>query len=747
MLPNIKITPNVSNTNSVIGSRAYTFLDSYIYMKNQRYNALYEKNKEILAIENNALLLKSPSILYNAFLQQSRILDSIIIRVRNFSLRIKPDIFENINYLIPSKNTLNDFLDAIQTVPNIPRMKYVNYDIKPIKYENMASFINLYKMEIKYYTDINTQTANKDKPFVKDKAAKYLIDTAMNHANVSTELLEMENIRIINNAKLHSIYEFFSHKGKFLSTLQKDFKTFQFYLRQYMAVQDIVKLMNPIELNNGDVMIGNNSNPITFNDYFVLYKHFSDMIKYMIKIISYHEQQYFNKIYALQGNIESYVSIINEVLDYRDKYDFNKSIDDNSLNESASCNYNSYDECERIARELGYRVTSIIEYNCYQMDTSKRPITEEMFNSIGYKKKPVRTSHYTEYTRDVDGGYFYVSDYNPNSGWHMFNLKFVKGTNPENIDMDKLIDNYFDNVNGKDSINESIETFLTNPTLSKNVAIYHGSAHKIENNRIRPISKNFGTKLSNPRFSSFWTIKPKEAEYMAIMNLLCGFLKVKCFFDVPFNDNSNMYVSEKDYGKIKKSDMCVYVYQKSIDKKWLRKGHDSSIDEFTLDIPISADSFTTINKNEILNKISFIADDKFNDGLKKFRDTVMHNKLFQDGHINIKSLLYKSRDTIDKYNSEMRHLNETYEDTYDLINGNQQSKAMLTDNAGVKDVFTRGDFSQYRKEDISENMEDIIPEPDTIEDIRDEVISNFNEYEGIPEEGDTICTLKNSLNI
>ena len=52
MLPNINMKPNTGN-NSIIGSRAYTFLDSYVYMKNQRYNAKYQKNKEILAIENN----------------------------------------------------------------------------------------------------------------------------------------------------------------------------------------------------------------------------------------------------------------------------------------------------------------------------------------------------------------------------------------------------------------------------------------------------------------------------------------------------------------------------------------------------------------------------------------------------------------------------------------------------------------------------------------------------------------------
>ena len=53
MIPNVKVKPNISNTNSIIGSRAYTFLDSYVYMKNQRYNAFYEKNKEIYFVFSN----------------------------------------------------------------------------------------------------------------------------------------------------------------------------------------------------------------------------------------------------------------------------------------------------------------------------------------------------------------------------------------------------------------------------------------------------------------------------------------------------------------------------------------------------------------------------------------------------------------------------------------------------------------------------------------------------------------------
>lgn len=336
MVPNVKITPNTPS-NSLVGSRAYTFLDSYIYMKNQRYNALYEKNKQILLIENNAISLKSANVLYNAFMEEARILDSVVMRIRNFALRIKPDVIDNINQLIPSTDDILKFDDIISTTSDIPRMKYIKYNIKPILYENMASFINLYRIEINNFTSINTQSANKDNPFIKDSAAKYLIDVAKERANTtSNTLLEMEEIKIMNLGKLKSISEFFKHKNRFLSVITRDFKTFQFYLRQYSGLREITSLMKPTELINGDVQIAGSSRSITFNDYFVLYKHFSAMIRYMVDIVSYHDQQFFTKIYALQSNIESYVSIVNDVLSYKKSNDsINEAYNDGLLNSDA----------------------------------------------------------------------------------------------------------------------------------------------------------------------------------------------------------------------------------------------------------------------------------------------------------------------------------------------------------------------------------------------------------------------------
>ena len=476
MLPNVSVKPNKTTSNSIIGSRAYTFLDSYVYMKNQRYNALYEKNKEVLAIENNAISIKSANVLYNAFMEEARILDSIIIRIRNFSLRIKSDVIENINILIPSTNAINEFDNIISTVPHIPKFKYIHYDIKPIQYENMASFINLYRAEIASFTAMNTQTALKDNPFFRDKATQYLITTAIEHANVYKELLEMEKIKVMNEGKLKAISKFFKRKNQYISTITRDFKTFQFYLRQYSGLREITSLMKPTELRNGDVLIAGSSKAITFNDYFVLYKHFSSMIRYMINIISYHEQQFFNKIYGLQSNIESYSLILNEVLDYGKEYEEKKTTEDDVLTESIEeekVDCSTYHECLRIAKEVCGDFRSIIENDCYSLKTD-RMIDENKWHELGYEIiNKTSDGRSLELRRDKPGkGYFWI-DYTYPQNWNMIIIKFKHDDINEKDN--SLTESYNDGLLNSDTIdahnmingNHAAQTLLYDDTSDK----------------------------------------------------------------------------------------------------------------------------------------------------------------------------------------------------------------------------------------------------------------------------------------
>lgn len=620
MLPNVSVKPNKTTSNSIIGSRAYTFLDSYVYMKNQRYNALYEKNKEVLAIENNAISIKSANVLYNAFMEEARILDSIIIRIRNFALRIKPDVIENINILIPSTNAINEFDNVISSVPHIPKFKYIHYDIKPIQYENMASFINLYRAEIASFTSINTQTALKDNPFFRDKAAQYLITTAMEHANVHKELLEIEKIKVMNEAKLKAISKFFKRKNQYISTITRDFKTFQFYLRQYSGLREITSLMKPTELRNGDVLIAGSSKAITFNDYFVLYKHFSSMIRYMMNIISYHEQQFFNKIYGLQSNIESYSLILNEVLDYGREYDKSNVTEDDILTESIEekkVDCSTYHECLRIAKEVCGDFKSIIENDCYSLKTGKM-IDENKWHELGYEViNKTSNGRSLELRRDKPGkGYFWI-DYTYPQNWDMIIIKFKRD----------------------EPLTETIKTFSEIPSYRNKIKALH----------------------------------------------------------------------KKPYSHIKSEfDECVTTWFNGILGGELYL-YDAAFDGITRT--------------------------KYSDVYDAFKDVF---EKYKSDHKDLKPMT-------DSYNDGL--LNSDTIDAHNMINGNHAAQTLLYDDTSdqIKEDDSEIDDSMLKDFLEKNNLELVNLPHDAIINVKDEVISNFNEFEGNPNNGGVdICTLRDS---
>jgi hypothetical protein len=68
-------------------------------------------------------------------------------------------------------------------------------------------------------------------------------------------------------------------------------------------------------------------------------------------------------------------------------------------------------------------------------------------------------------------------------------------------------------------IEESLETRLVHPTLSRYVDIYHGTYSK-DFDVINPTSYNMGTKLSKPRVSSFWFIDIEYAKAFSVMEIV-----------------------------------------------------------------------------------------------------------------------------------------------------------------------------------------------------------------------------------
>ena len=322
MNPNQNLNKGVTQSDNFVGSRAYTFVDSYIYMKNKNYNALYEKNKEILLIENDAIKFSSPKLLYNAFFEQMRILDSVVARMRDFSFRIKDDVLANINLIMPDDDMILDFEDAIDKIALIPRFKYVKYHIKPIKYTDMAVFFNMFKNEIKEFCEMKDTTSNINKPLLHGKATQYLTTVAVKYTNYNDSMIEMEEIKIMTINKLVDILTFFQRKAQLKQTITEDFKTYQFYLKQYKVLYNMTILLKPtVENDEIIISLGGARYKLTFNDYLVLYKHFSAMTKYLLDIVNYYNSKFFNKLYAIQSNIEVYRSIMRDVIEYSQNVD------------------------------------------------------------------------------------------------------------------------------------------------------------------------------------------------------------------------------------------------------------------------------------------------------------------------------------------------------------------------------------------------------------------------------------------
>ena len=314
MIPNKNINPQFNKADDLVSSRAYTFLDSYIYMRNGKYNALYNANKEILAIEREALDKQSAEILYYALTEQTKMLNTVVIRIRNFAQNIRGDVIQNLQTIIPEADEMRKFEEALKASNPYPQ-KVVNYKISPIEYPNMAVFYSLFKRELKAYADIEDDKAPKDNPFIHTYATKFLIDSAEELAHINVDILSSEEFFITNLPKLIKIKEYFKKKQQIITGINRDFRTFYFYLRQFRMLQKVMATMNPTVMNDGRISVAGCSKPLnSFSDYLIYYKHYTMMVKYLIDVVSTYDMKFFNKIYAIQSNIEVYRAVINSVV-------------------------------------------------------------------------------------------------------------------------------------------------------------------------------------------------------------------------------------------------------------------------------------------------------------------------------------------------------------------------------------------------------------------------------------------------
>lgn len=175
----------------------------------------------------------------------------------------------------------------------------------------------------------------------------------------------------------------------------------------------------------------------------------------------------------------------------------------------------------------------------------------------------------------------------------------------------KWVDKY-DN----ESINESLETRLTTNIFEKEITIYHGSPFKTS--VIYPLSFNAGTKLSKPRMSSFWADE-HTAKLFGIYRLIQN-----NDFIISFTPDLNgLLIKPSDYNSIIKllKSENIYLYEKTLDKKYVGIGHSNYFDEYTVDYPVRPDKIYVLGYNDLKAEINSISTYNTNDNEKIYKIT------------------------------------------------------------------------------------------------------------------------------
>jgi len=166
----------------------------------------------------------------------------------------------------------------------------------------------------------------------------------------------------------------------------------------------------------------------------------------------------------------------------------------------------------------------------------------------------------------------------------------------------------------KDILNETpLETRLTDirSNFEKEVTLYHGTDHRIPNKIVDPAYGriNVGTRLSGPRYSTWWTKNPFFPFYYCCSGIITNILYDRNYIEKGTKINLlNMFELTKKYfcvdadnnvlyiNKILKNDIMKnlnknpgYIYKVTVPWKLVGRGHDVTLDEYTLDIPVQAE--------------------------------------------------------------------------------------------------------------------------------------------------------------
>lgn len=215
-------------------------------------------------------------------------------------------------------------------------------------------------------------------------------------------------------------------------------------------------------------------------------------------------------------------------------------------------------------------------------------------------------------------------------------------------------------------INESLETRLTKPFLPKYITLYRGDKLKYSIVDPKQGMINIGTKLSSPRYSSWWCKDPSFPCMKVYSKVFRDYFYENLFYkdDEEYNENINKvflmdYMNKKIYihksfkNKIPKNITHGYLYEVTVPTNVVGRGHNIEIDEYTLDFPIKPDKILKIKYSMVEPYIEWVDDEFLLKKYEKIKNYKMsHNPNFME------YLIYYDTDEMRKRRKQFKKLNK-----------------------------------------------------------------------------------------
>lgn len=256
-----------------------------------------------------------------------------------------------------------------------------------------------------------------------------------------------------------------------------------------------------------------------------------------------------------------------------------------------------------------------------------------------------------------------------------------------------------------ENINESLEdisgvVFGKRKLIQdKYITLYHGTSIK-DLPWISPLSGNVGLKNAKPKMSSFWFNNLDYAITFSTMDYIARNLNDKdaCKSMVLDNDMKvmidNKYKS-KVITSIKNGES--YVYERTVESKYVGYGHNGVFPEYTLDIPVKPDRYYVIKFEDMINKIKFVSENYIKSIKQKYADGKMDfgaNKM----QVLMDRVFYYSghNDRVDKIKQAKAYSKISFNDILDLNKMLNQYEYIIPNNGDIITQISEDSFNKYK---------------------------------------------------